>query len=98
LFFDGVLYLWCKRRRWCQDASSYFDTEIVTVCEDCLRQTSLPRIKTTSGEEEQDALKHRQDNWRDRVKKQINEQSSKGQSFKIASSTGVSLRMLLKEK
>lgn len=68
------------------------DTKIVNVCENCVGQTSLPRIKSV---DESEIIKaNRQSNWRERVNKQINEKPS----FKVATSYGVTLRDVVERK
>jgi ribosome-binding protein aMBF1 (putative translation factor) len=68
------------------------DTEIVNVCDKCIKQTSLPRIKKSSDFDMEKVAK--QDNWRDRVNKQIDQK----QSFKIASNHGLTLRDVVERK
>jgi len=70
------------------------DTEIVDVCEDCASQSSLPKIRKVSEKEVENSTKLKQENWRDRVNKQI----SQKQSFKMANSTGLTLRDVVERK
>ena len=61
------------------------DTEIVHMCDKCIKQVNLPKIKKLTDIELEKSKKiEQQGDWRNRVNKQIEER----QSFKIASTHG----------
>ncbi len=71
------------------------DTEIVKVCDKCIKQVNLPKIKKlTEIELEKSEKMEKQGDWRNRVNKQIEDR----QSFKIASTHGLTLRDVVERK
>lgn len=69
------------------------DTKIVSVCEDCIKHTSLPRIKSVDETEIIKAAKP-QSNWRETVNRQIEERNS----YKSQQQYNVTLRDIVERK